>query len=513
MASRASRGNRGHNRPPARRGGAVFRRALRLPPTVNGYSSLIQGPTNGYASRDKRPDVTVVGYASVGPSLDLQVEWRTELAVYNSSTQVWSPAPKQTTNLSGVVSGSPQVMEPPNDLTYTTWWYRVRAGNATTNVWGAWSGQQWLDVYPILGSTARYIDANIGVLNAETLKATVAYLEMNVGVEQKATLPNTAFYLPMNIGIQDNPKISSEYLTLNVYPPTGKYQAATYLDLNMVSDQTPTPHIWWIRPEQGKEGYVFNIYGHGFGDFQNQYDGTVRIGNLVCTVARWEKVPATPLYGVVAVSGRPRSTSSTTDIPYVLLTNTTRLVQAGDIIEYDMRWDAPAGSRLDIFPTFKYTGYQFAMGYGSPGTLNDTLGRAWISDQPEAYGAWFHRKFIVPPGHFLVGKTIASIGIGWYGSDVSLPVRTASIRDFVIRDSSGTAIIRPTGDGDTTQPLLTYVANTGVLDSVTYATETHRIVHGQALDPDVMTPEHGWIVAIVPGGATSSMVSVTLEDD
>ena len=513
MASRASRGNRGHSRPPARRGGAVARRALRLPPTVNGYSSLILGPNNGFASRDKRPDVTVVGYASVVTALDLQVEWRTELAIYNSSTQVWSPPPKQTTTLLGAVSGSPQVMEPPNDLTFTTWWYRVRAGNATTNVWGAWSAQQWLDVYPILGSTVKYIDANVGVLNAATISKAVAYLEMNVGVELKATLPSTAAYLPMNVGIQDNLKISAEYITLNVYPPTGKHQAATYLDLNMVTDQTPTPHIWWIRPEQGREGYVFNIYGHGFGDFQNQYDGKVRIGNLVCPIARWEKVNPEVLYGVVTVSGRPRSVASTTAIPYVLLTNATRIMQAGDVIEFDMRWDATPGTRPDIFPFFNYTGFSFPIGYGSPGTLYDTTGEPWVSDQPEAYGAWHHRKFVVPAGHFLVGKNITNIGIAWYGSDVSVPLRTGSIRDFVIRDASGTAVIRPTGDGDSAPPLLTYVANTGVLDSVTYATETHRIVQGQALDPDVITPEHGWIVAIVPGGATSSMVSVTLEDD
>lgn len=512
MASRASRGNRGHSRPPARRGGAAIRRALRIPPVVNGYSVEILGPNNGYSSRDRRPDVTVVGYASVATTLDLQVEWRTELAVYNSVTQIWSPAPTQTTTILGAVSGSPQVAEPPNDLTFTTWWYRVRAGNATTNIWGAWSGQQWLDVYPILGSTSKYIDANIGVLNPTTIVATVAYLDMNVGVEIKDPVPNVAAYLPMNVGVQDKLKLSAEYLTLNVYPPTGKYQAATYLDLNTVADQTPVPHIWWIRPEQGKEGYVFNIYGHGFGDFQNQYDGKVRIGNLVCSIARWEKIPEVLRPRELTVSGRPRTTVSTSAIPYVLLTSSTRVIQAGDIIEYDMRWDSPENTRLDIFPTFNVSGTISFIGYDQA-LLNDTLGRAWVSDQPEAYGSWFHRKFVVPVGHYLVGRTISNLGVGWYGANSAAPLCTASFRNFVVRDSSGAALFWATGDNDTTPPLLTYVANTGSLDSAVSVMAGHTIRHGQALDPDVMTPEHGWIVAIVPSGATSSMVGVSLEDD
>ncbi len=68
------------------------------------------------------------------------------------------------------------------------------------------------------------------------------------------------------------------------------------------------------------------------------------------------------------------------------------------------------------------------------------------------------------------------------------------------------------GDDRNSTPPLTYLANGGQLQYATFEQEGFEIVQGQGLDPDIITPEYGWIVAVVPSGAVSSMVKVVLED-
>lgn len=511
MASRARRSN---PRPPARRGSAAFRAALKTPPLVNGFGVEFVAPVNGFHSRDRRPELTVIGVSLVGTPVDIQIEWRTQKATQPGTnptpTTPWVPTPTYTTTLQDAISGTPQNIEPPTDLSYQTWWYRGRVGNSDTNVWSDWSAQYFLDIYPILGSAAEYVNINIGIETLPRLDFAAAYLEMNVGVGNEDQLVLSR-YLEMNVGVGSNLKLAAEYSNMNVYPPPGEITTAIYTDLNTVTDETPVPHIWWIRPEQGKEGYIFNIYGQGFGAFQNQFDGEVRLGSLVCSIARWDIVPAALVASTVKVSGRPRTSASTTDQPYVLLNSGSRIVQEGDIIEFDMMWEVPSSTRLDIFPSFDISGTSTDMGYGSA-LLNDTTGDPWVSDQPEAYGTWHHRRFVVPSGHFLVGKTISNFSVKWYGSDVSQPIRTGSVRSFVIRQADETPVLWVTGDDNESAPLMTYVANTGTLDYTEFDQEGYVIEHGMALDADVITPEHGWIVAIVPTGAVSSMVRVVLED-
>ena len=83
---------------------------------------------------------------------------------------------------------------------------------------------------------------------------------------------------------------------------------------------------------------------------------------------------------------------------------------------------------------------------------------------------------------------------------------------MVIRSADGTPKMWATGDDHISAPTLTYVANTGILQYATFEQEGFEIVKGQGVDPDKITPEHGWIVAVVPSGAVSSMVQVVLEE-
>ncbi len=503
MAQRASRPPA---RPPARRGSAAYRRPPKSQPPVNGYTATVISPASGASVNTKKPTVTVLGEVVLGGLVDLQVEWRRQQAVLSGST--WDPEAIYTVSVNGADSGVPVGTIPPTDLEYGTWWFRARAGSTATNIWSAWSAQRWLDVRPRLGSVAQYIDLNVGVTDPPIL-TTCAYIEMNVGLDPLTVVPELTSYVEMNVGVELRPFSVAEYIDLNIGPKLGVYQAAEYMDLNVVTNQVPTPHIWWIRPEQGKHGYVFNIYGHGFGQYQGQYSGKVRLGNLVCSIARWEIVPSTPVATTITVSGKPRATSSTTAIPWVALVNPTITFEAGDTIDYDMRWDTGA-SRLDIFPYF--TQANAVMGYGANLLLNDTTGAAWVSDQPSAYNAWHHRKFVIPTGHYLVGRAVTNFGIAWYGFDAAQPVRDGAIRSFVIRAADGTVKAWLTGDDNQTAPSLSYTANTGTLTSATLTQDGYHIVHGQGLDPDSITTEHGWIVAVVPSEAVSSMVRVVLEE-
>lgn len=487
-----------------RRDGIRWRTQIAVP-LVNGFAASVVAPVNGYVTRDRRQKVTVLGKSLLGTPMDIQVEWRTSVATQTYSGGPWVPDPKFVTNQPGVPSETPFDVAPPTDLTYVTWFYRVRAGNASSGVWGLWSPQFFFDVLPVLGSTTGYIDLNVGVENVSS-RGDIRYIDMNVGVA-KVSSRGAQKYVAINIGVATSLFNPTAYADLNIYPPTGKYQAAGYLDMNMVTDQTPKPHIWWIRPEQGKEGYIFNIYGHGFGDFQGEHNGKIQLGSLVCSISKWQVIPSELVSSVVRVTGTPRGTSAI-NYPYVLLNPAGILLQAGDIIEYDMLWEIPSQSRLDIFPYFELGN---STEIGTDYLLNDDAGTPWVSDQPGAKGTWLHRRFVIPQGNALVGRTASNFGVAWYGYDALQPVRTASIRSFVVRAADGTVKSWITGDDNKSAPSLTYVANAGVLTSAEYNQEGFVIQHGQGLEPDLITPEHGWIVAIVPPGAVSADVQVVLE--
>lgn len=506
MAHRANR----PQRPPRRRGDSSFQKTITAPPVVNGYSAQILSPPRGSSSPDQRIDVTVLATAVTTPTLDIQMEWRRQEATQATVGGPWSPAATYTNTVTGLTSNQEHVIEPPTDLAYGTWWYRARAGDSSTGVWGAWSVQVWSDVRPTLGSVTQYIDLNIGV-DAPPLEGAFAYIDLNIGIRTEDYDASPAAYIDLNLGVEKLPLTAVAYSDLNVGIERKVLRTVIYSDMNVRSDMTPVPHLWWVRPERGKHGYVFNIFGQGFGSFQNEFSGSVMLGNHVCPIVRWDLVPAGLKPVTVSVKGTPRTTSSTTALPVVLLNPSALLIEAGDIIEYDMKWDTPPSTQLDILPTFDISTTTSKMGYGTA-LLNDTTGDPWISAQPEAYGAWHHRKFVVPSGNFLVGKTISNFGIAWYGFSASAPERAGSIRSFVVRDSQGVPKLWVTGDDHQSAPALTYTANGGALVSATFEQEGFEIIHGQGLDPDTITPEHGWIVAVVPSGAVSSMVRVVLEE-
>lgn len=499
-----------HHRPRPRRGAAVVRQALRLPPFINDYRAYIDAPANGGSVNDTLQDLTVIAQSRSGLPMDVQVEWRRQQA-FELSPNYWEPVPVYTVDQANVDSDVETPSPPPTALAYGTWWVRVRAGHKATNTWSAWSPQSWFDVRPVLGSWTQYLDVNVGTVDPPMLN-TFVYVDMNIGVPPRPLeSADLMRYVDMNIGVRPRPMGLTAYSDMNVGPKFNPYVAMAYTDLNVDPTVTPTPHIWWIRPEKGKEGYVFNIYGQGFGAQQNEYNGSVVLGNLVCETTRWEMIPPQLTATTVSVSGTPRPATSQTQLPGVQLNAGSIVVAAGDIIEYDLRWDGPVGQVSDIYPSFTISGTAYMPGYNIF-TLSDVDGVAWNAAPALVDGEWHHRKFVVPAGHTFVGRTLSDFRFSWYGFAPGSGNRRASLRSMVIRSADGTPKMWATGDDHISAPTLTYVANTGILQYATFEQEGFEIVKGQGVDPDKITPEHGWIVAVVPSGAVSSMVQVVLEE-
>lgn len=276
-------------RPPvSRRGRASVLRGPRVLPLVRGFSLDFLSPSNGTQTRDGTPDLTILPRSGTGEVVDVQVEWRNTAPRISGSS--WTPAAVKTYLYTGLASGVDTVITTPEVFGYQRWYYRARAGNSVAGVWSDWtSSERYLAIIPTLGSVASYIDMNVGVVNLQYSGA-LAYLDMNIGAPLSAPAV-TAQYTEMNVGVLPKWKQTTAYSDFNVYRPTGNHSTLVYSDM-FVNNDKPHPNIWWIRPEQGREGYLFHIFGHGFGDFQGQYDGVVRLGNLLCPVVRWTRVPA-----------------------------------------------------------------------------------------------------------------------------------------------------------------------------------------------------------------------------
>lgn len=273
---------------PARRGRAL---ALTGPARrdlfVNDYHIAILSPDNGTGVNTRTPSIIVLPRSLSGDPLDVQIEWRQRPPTRDAAGR-WTPEPSYVSTTTATPSDVELVLTPPTALPFYTWYYRVRAGSLSSGLWTDWtSPDRYIDLNPVLGSVAQYIDMNVGVLAVG--RGTVAYVDMNIGAAD--THYEAAQYTDLNVGILPRWVLDARYVDMNIYPPTGEFRTLRYTDFEITTD-IPVPHIWWVRPEQGREGYVFHIYGHGFGDFQGQHGGSVFLGVLRCPVVRWVRVPA-----------------------------------------------------------------------------------------------------------------------------------------------------------------------------------------------------------------------------
>jgi hypothetical protein len=76
---------------------------------------------------------------------------------------------------------------------------------------------------------------------------------------------------------------------------TISFRRYLYLLAGDVDTTTPTPHIWYLFPTFGREGWEFRIVGYGFGDSQAAFGGSATLNGLAVAVISWELVAATGL--------------------------------------------------------------------------------------------------------------------------------------------------------------------------------------------------------------------------
>jgi len=154
----------------------------------------------------------------------------------------------------------------------TTYYWRVRTGDAAGTTWGAWSATQKLTVDLNAGRGYLDIYENVGREDTGPQRGTMDVYE-NVGIEDRTILYGVDFMFA-NVGV----------------PVPANVPGVEYMYLGDVSNHTPTPHLWFLEPQSGRPGDGITIVCFGVGDLQSTYGGVVE-ANYGGTVG-WQAVPA-----------------------------------------------------------------------------------------------------------------------------------------------------------------------------------------------------------------------------
>jgi len=203
---------------------------------------------NNYPDTITRPQTRVTWSGATGPTVDVLHEWDTD-NLFGS--------PIQDLNAGVAVGAGSDVGTPPSDLgpAGTTWYYRVtvtdNADSAATT-----SGTE----------TLTFIDPD----------------------EQRRYLHHLA-----NVGVSFTPTdVTTPGPDDDAFAPDGDIiEFRRYLHhLANITTDTPTPHIWYVFPSFGREGWEFRIIGYGFGDTQGTYTGSATLDGLGLSILTWQLI-------------------------------------------------------------------------------------------------------------------------------------------------------------------------------------------------------------------------------
>ncbi len=93
-------------------------------------------------------------------------------------------------------------------------------------------------------------------------------------------------YLQGAVGTGFDPTDGTSWETVPGDGFTIDFRRYLYLQA-FVEATTPTPHIWYLFPTFGREGWEFKIVGYGFGDTQVEHTGTARLNALAVGIISW----------------------------------------------------------------------------------------------------------------------------------------------------------------------------------------------------------------------------------
>jgi hypothetical protein len=231
---------------------------------------LAPPPQNWPAPGILRPQGVVEWTGTTGPD-DVLHEWDTDSGF---------PSPITDTNAG---ASSPDTGVPPSDMggAGTTWFYRVTVTD-TSDSMTTTSATIQLDWYDPQ-DRRRYLYLLVGSVG----------FSFGAAGEPDGDPRNFRRYLWLlaSLGPGFFPT-DTAVLAEAVDGDVRDFRRYLYLLAGKVDGSTPTPHIWYLFPTFGREGWEFRIIGYGFGDTQPTYSGTGKLNALAVGIISWELVGA-----------------------------------------------------------------------------------------------------------------------------------------------------------------------------------------------------------------------------
>jgi hypothetical protein len=254
-------------------------------------------PTAGITLPDPgilRPNLTVLWAGGTGP-YDTQFQ-------IDDDPAFGSPLIDVTT----LSVTSPHSITPGSDLGLPgPWHWRVRVRDQADGVWSAWSvGRQinYFDpktsdryLYLLAKNSVSFDPQDAPAGGWGPAPAAVGADGLNIAFERY-------LYLLAKLGVGFDPIDTPAggwdpegIGSVLIGPGDGfalEFDRYLYLLAN-VDTSTPTPHIWYVFPTFGREGWEFRIVGYGFGDSQATYSGSATLDGVALSILAWELIAET----------------------------------------------------------------------------------------------------------------------------------------------------------------------------------------------------------------------------
>lgn len=498
-----------------------FRSGSAINPSLNGFAIQWASGQDGFVpTTDIRPTVHMVPVSVLATPCDVQVQWAHFMDAfywYDYYGSAWVGAADSRIMgadyvVNSVVSGSDLSISPPLDLDTNAWLVRARSGDGSS--WGFWSAPITVSVFSVALAGAFYVDENVGVEYNTPRMSSSVYIDENVGMVFD-TIYDDAVYLDLNVGIGTVVPLifASEFLDENITPSWGEnVAAAVYMDIDIDPSKHPVPHLWWVVPEHGQEGWIFHLFGHGFGQSQSEFAGRVLVNELQSGIVDWSLIRSSLQRNELSLTAR-QGTSNGNRLKVLLASAPVPSMQmfTGDSVVWEEYWDTPPVSNLGFGISFILRGTERGSFSDASGTDdNGMLLRAGTARSP-AYKTWLRHSYTVVPADN--GGSIGNFYLNFINDSTSAYEAGVRIRNVGVKDGTTGNVkwwaLPPSVVSFTPPTPITAEGGSAIISSTVWSPDV-IIDKGSGLTDQVILPEHGHLVVSVPDGAVSGPVTVRL---